>query len=814
MADLTALLDALAAGAITRREFFQRAAALGVSAPLASLIARQPEAVFAQEAARPGPAVDVVTFGAYNVDQAPLNVQNGDIDLYLFGLKTAGAQSLDGVDTVRLIQAPASTLSLILNPAPANEGELNPFSLPEVRLAMQYLVDREFIANDIYQGRALPMLTSVSPLDYDQLTVFPVVSGLNIRHDPEYAAQLITEAMERAGAQRQNNVWTYNGNPITLKIVVRVEDERRDIGDLVRSNLEQLGFQVQPLYQQFGPATLTVYASDPRTFGWHIYTEGWGRGAPARYDDAGVNQFYAPWLGQMPGWQEVGFWQYENQELDDLGKRLYRGEFQSQEERDELYRQMVQIGLNESIRVWLVTALQSFPIRTEVQDLTEDLVSGPKNLWALRGASIPGRSDIKVGHLWVWTERTTWNPIGGFGDVYSVDIQRNLNDPPLVYHPFTGLPQPFRADFEVETAGPNDRMPVPEDAVLWDAANDSWVPVTPGTTAKSKVTFDYSRYLQASWHHGPKITMADVIYPIAQGFEIAYDENKVQIETAIGITARPVLETIKGFRLISDTQIEVYVDYWHFEPGYIAAYASPSGVSTPWEILAAMDDVVFEKRQGAYSDTAAARFNVPWLSLVTESDARLVLRSLREFKRRGTIPAGVFEIGGQTLVTEDEAVARYDACEEWFRNTNLLIIGNGPFQLTRYDPPAQFAQLDAFRAEGYPFTAADFRLGTPPRISIEPVTPPTINLGDPISVPVTVSGPGTLSLQYTLVDPAAGQVLATGFAEGGEGGAFTVNVDPNVSSGLFPGLYQLFLLAASSDIAAVAQQRVDLQIGV
>lgn len=814
MADLTALLDALAAGAITRREFFQRAAALGVSAPLASLIARQPEAVFAQEAARPGPAVDVVTFGAYNVDQAPLNVQNGDIDLYLFGLKTAGAQSLEGVDTVRLIQAPASTLSLILNPAPANEGELNPFSLPEVRLAMQYLVDREFIANDIYQGRALPMLTSVSPLDYDQLTVFPVVSGLNIRHDPEYAAQLITEAMERAGAQRQNNVWTYNGNPITLKIVVRVEDERRDIGDLVRSNLEQLGFQVQPLYQQFGPATLTVYASDPRTFGWHIYTEGWGRGAPARYDDAGVNQFYAPWLGQMPGWQEVGFWQYENQELDDLGKRLYRGEFQSQEERDELYRQMVQIGLNESIRVWLVTALQSFPIRTEVQDLTEDLVSGPKNLWALRGASIPGRSDIKVGHLWVWTERTTWNPIGGFGDVYSVDIQRNLNDPPLVYHPFTGLPQPFRADFEVETAGPNDRMPVPEDAVLWDAANDSWVPVTPGTTAKSKVTFDYSRYLQASWHHGPKITMADVIYPIAQGFEIAYDENKVQIETAIGITARPVLETIKGFRLISDTQIEVYVDYWHFEPGYIAAYASPSGVSTPWEILAAMDDVVFEKRQGAYSDTAAARFNVPWLSLVTESDARLVLRSLREFKRRGTIPAGVFEIGGQTLVTEDEAVARYDACEEWFRNTNLLIIGNGPFQLTRYDPPAQFAQLDAFRAEGYPFTAADFRLGTPPRISIEPVTPPTINLGDPISVPVTVSGPGTLSLQYTLVDPAAGQVLATGFAEGGEGGAFTVNVDPNISSGLFPGLYQLFLLAASSDIAAVAQQRVDLQIGV
>ncbi len=808
------LLDALAAGKITRRAFFQRAAALGMSTSMASLVARQPEAAFAQEATQPGPAVDVVTFGAYNVDQAPLNIQNGDIDLYLFGLKTAGAKSLESAQNVRLIQAPASTLSLILNPAPANEGELNPFSIPEVRQAMQYLVDRDFIASDIYQGRALPMLTNVSPLDYDQLTIFPVVSGLNIRHDPEFAAQQITQAMQNAGAQLQNNVWTYNGNPVTIKIIVRVEDERREIGDLVRSDLERLGFQVQPLYQQFGPATLAVYASDPRTFGWHIYTEGWGRGAPARYDDAGVNQFYAPWLGQMPGWQEVGFWQYENQQLDDLGKRLYRGEFQSQQERDDLFRQMIQIGLSESVRIWLVTALQSFPVRAEVQDLTEDLVSGPKNLWALRGAHIPGRNDIKVGHLWVWTERTTWNPVGGFGDVYSVDIRRNLVDPPLVNHPFSGLPQPFRAEYQVETAGPNDRMPVPDDAVIWDAKADAWVPVTPGTTAKSKVTFDYTKFLQSTWHHGPRITMADVIYPIAQAFEIAYDENKVQIETALGITSRPLLETTKGFRLAGDAQLEVYVDYWHFEPSYIAAYASPSGVATPWEVLAAMDDVVFEKRQGAYSDTAAARFSVPWLSLVTESDARLVLRSLREFKRKKSIPAGVFEIGGKSLVTPEEAEARYDACEEWFKRTNLLVIGNGAFQLTKYDPPAQFAQLDAFRDEGYPFTAADFRLGAPPRIDIQPVVPPAINLGDQISIPVTVTGPGTLSLQYTLVDPAAGKVLASGFAEGGDGGSFTVKVDPAVSTALFPGLYQLFLLAASSDIAAVAQQRVDLQIGV
>src|SRR5215217_3189887 len=510
MDNISKLLADITTGELSRRQFLRRAAALGISAPIAGLIASQPEAVFAQATpvGAPGPAVDTVTFSAYNVDQAPLNIQNGDIDLYIFSLKTPGARDLENSDSVRLIQAPASTLSLILNPAPANEGELNPFSIVEIRRAMQFLVDREYIANDIYQGRALPMVTNVSPLDYDQLTVFPVTSAANIHYDAELAKQQFTASMQNAGAQLGGDgKWSFNGNPITLKFVTRVEDERREIGDLVRTALENLGFKVAPQYQQFGPATLAVYTSDPKTFQWHIYTEGWGRSATTRYDDAGVNSYTAPWLGNMPGWQETGFWQYQNEDLDTIGKRLYRGEFKSREERDQIFQQMALTGLNESVRVWLVTVLQSFPVRKDVQDLTEDLVSGPKNIFALRGASIPGRSDIKVGNLWVWTERTTWNPVGGFSDVYSNDIARNLNDPPVLNHPFTGIPEPFRADFKVETAGHDGTLEVPGDAVVWDHAQDAWAKVAAGSTAVSKVTFDYAKYFQASWHHGPKITM-------------------------------------------------------------------------------------------------------------------------------------------------------------------------------------------------------------------------------------------------------------------------------------------------------------------
>ena len=61
----------------------------------------------------------------------------------------------------------------------------------------------------------------------------------------------------------------------------------------------------------------------------------------------------------------------------------------------------------------------------------------------------------------------------------------------------------------------------------------------------------------------------------------------------------------------------------------------------PWEVKAAMDDLVFEQRRAAYSDTAASRYSVPWLSLVLRRDAGLVDRTLRELERdeRSSRPA-------------------------------------------------------------------------------------------------------------------------------------------------------------------------------
>ncbi len=763
--------------------------------------------------APPGPAADTIRFNSYFVDRAPLEVQAGTMDLYLYGLRTEAAQELRDAAGVQLFQAPATALSLVLNPAPAPEGRLNPFSIPEVRRAMQSLVDRDFIAQDIYQGLAQPMVTQVSPSDFDFLTVYDIDRGSGIRFDPEFARQQIADAMTAAGAELVDGVWHYGGEPIRLKFIARVEDERREIGDLIRAELEQAGFQVNITYQAFAPAVLSVYSTDPASFEWHLYTEGWSRGGTQRYDAGGVNSFVAPWLGNMPGWREQGFWQYQNATADELGQRLYRGQFSSQQERDELYRQLTQIGLDESVRIWLATVNTTFPASDQLTNVTRDVSSGPRTTWALRSAQMPDRTDINVGDLWVWTERTTWNPVGGFGDAYSNDIWRNMVDPAVTNDPFTGFVRPFRASYTVDTAGPGGTLEVPADAVVWDATADAWVPVAAGATAVSAVTYDLSKYLGSTWHDGQPITLADAFYPIAQGFDLAYDPDKSRVEVALAATSRPYLETIKGYRINDDDTVTVYVDYWHFDENMIAEYASPTSFAMPWEVLAAMDDLVFEQRRAAYSDTAASRQDVPWLSLVMTRDAKLVDRTLREMGLRKVVPAGYFQVGDRTLVTQDDAVARYEAAQQWFDDHGHLVISSGPYLLERYDPAAQYAELRAFRDPGYPFTATDFQLGEPPTLTVADPAPGPIAMGADASIPVTVEGPGTLALRFLLVDPATGAVVTGGDATPGtEPGSFSVDIGADITGTLFPGLYQLDLAASSDGVGLISERRVDLEV--
>lgn len=761
---------------------------------------------------QPGPAAERIHYSAVSLDEAGHALRAGDIDLYAFGLRVAAAVGLRGSPGVRLYEAPATTLSLILNPAPATEGSLNPFSLPEVRRALHLLVDRDFLAQEVYRGMAKPMYTFVTPFDFDYLIAAEVIQERGIRHAPDLARERISRAMTEAGAILKEGRWHYRDKPVVLKFVIRIEDERRSIGDAISSVLEKIGFAVERLYRDFGPAISLVYGSDPARLEWHLYTEGWVKAVAVRWDATIANQMAAPWFGRMPGWQEKGFWQFESPQADDLGKRIYRGEFKSLEERNVLYREMLKISLEDSVRIWLVVETRAIPTSDKLVGVTEDIAAGPRNIWTFRTAYMPGRDILRIGNLHVWTAASIWNMVDGFRDLYSVDIWRNLADPAMWRHPASAQPMPHRATYEVETAGPEAKLSVPKDAFLWDAAAREFRPVAPGTKATSKVTLDFSRYFQSRWHHGQPITMADLVYSIYYGFDMAYNPRKATVEEGVVARLKPVLETIRGYRILGDRRLEVYIDYWHFDRDHIAEYAA-GFPSTPWEMDAATDHVVFAQRRANYSETAAKRFGVPSLSLVLKDHVDLVRAALRELRDQKFVPEPL-RGSGPVRITPEEAVARYDAALRWIEERKLAVISNGPFRLVRFDPPAQFAELEAFRDPTYPFKPADWYHGHLRRIEFARVDIPAIFPGAKAKVSIKLEGAEPLHVRYTFLESGTDRIIKKGDAEAVGATEFRISLPSELTANLSPGLYHLHLIAYSDKLASPSERLAELNIGV
>lgn len=758
----------------------------------------------------PGPAVEKVIYKRVPVDLAPKAIQAGDIDLYQFALRPAQAKALAGDPTVRLYTAPAGLVDIILNPASAPPGELNPLSNKRIRLALQYVFNREFIVTNIYEGFAAPMVTFLSSYDPDYTTIFDIIAKYDFKYDPALAAQIIDEEMTKMGAEKIGGKWYYNDKPVTLKFIIRIEDERREIGDTFATELEKLGFAVERIYAPFGVAIEKVYGTDPQDFEWHLYTEGWGKTGVDKYDYSTINQFAAPWFGYMPGWQEAGYWQYENSTIDELGLRLYQGQFKDKAERDEIYRRMAEMAIQESIRIWGITRLEAYPARADVIGITNDVGAGIRAWHVIRNAYIPGKDTLTVGHLWIWTERSAWNPVGGFQDVYSVDVAASTCDPTMALHPFNGLPTAIRISYDVETAGPDGKLDVPADAVIWDPINDEWVNVPVGTKALSKVTIDFSKFFSAKWHHGVQISLADVIYDLAAMWDLVMDPEKNATEPAIASLNAPFFQMLRGIRILPDERVEVYIDYWHFEPAYIAYQASAIWpvsypcMTLPWEVWAAMDKLVFEKKAYAYSDTAATKLGVPWLSLVLKDHAAAIADAIKEMKSAAFFPESWFTINGVTYETEEDAMTRYDAALNWYDTHGLMWIGNGPFMLTKFDPAAQYAELTAYRDESYPFKPGDNYWGLPESVEIVSVGKSTIVPGGESTLIVDVKGPGTLHVKYLVKDPLTGSIIKVGEGDRVTPTRFAIKLDPSFTVELRPGgLYEFTIAAYSDEVAFV-----------
>ena len=755
-----------------------------------------------------GPATDTIIFKQVDKTLAAAAVKSGDLDYYIFGLNPSQVEIIAGDPEYILYRAPSGMNNIGINPAPSVPGNFNPFSIREVRFALNYIVDRDFIVNQIYQGSAAPMYTFMSSFDPDFVTIYEVIAKNEFGYDLTTAASIMDPAMTAAGCEKVEGKWYYQGTPVTVKFIIRVEDERREIGDTFASNLERLGFTVDRQYMQFGQAIPIVYGTDPADLEWHLYTEGWGKGALDKYDSSTINQYGAPWFTWMPGFMEEGWWSYTNETIDELGMRIYNGEFSDKAERDALYVECAEMITQESCRIYCVATLDIHPADADVRGLTEDLGTGLRSHFNPREAYVAGKDTLYVGSLWVWTETSVYNPIAGHDDVYSVDVVRVLQDPFMWQNPHSGLPQPFRTAYTVTTAGPDGTLDVPADAWLWDAENDEWYAVGEGVTATSKVVFDGSNYIGDNWHHGEEIEWADILYSISQFYEITYDGTKSSIESSTAAQLGAILDRFKGFEINrAANTITVYVDFWHFDENYIANYADfldadEPTAHMPWEILAGMDQVVFEDGTYAYSDSASDRLQVPWLSLVLQEHASDVNTAIQALDFADL--ESVFNVLGTVYATEADLTSRKAAASSWMSEHKHMYVSDGAFYMQTFSAEGGTTTLKAFRDDSYPFSSGTWSYGVATAPEIVRVGIPTVVPGGPANFVIELSGLPPMGVKYLIRDPITAEIKDIGTAEAISASKFVVKLSSEFTENLDPGLYELSVAGYSDVVAQVS----------
>lgn len=595
-----------------------------------------------------------------------------------------------------------SSMELTFNPAGPEFGDglLNPFHVPAIREALNWLVDRRYIAEEIFGGLARPRFLPIGTAVPDYARLAAHAREVEMRYQPDRARALtvITEEMQRLGAERRNGLWHYRDRPVTLRILIRSDDIRRQIGDYLANLLEDIGFRTERLYRGAEEASRIWIAADPAAGLWHVYTGSWVSILVQRDASDAFNFFFTPRGLADPLWQAY----QPDPEFDNVADRLSRGEFADLAEREALMARALTLSMRDSARIWLVDQSQIVPRAATVQ-VASDLAGGVRGaqIWALTlryRDRVGGR--VSVAAPSVLTE--PWNPIAGTNWLFDRMVLRAINDSPLLPDPYTGLYLPQRIDsaqLAVQAGTPVsatldwltieevDEITVPDDAwIAWDEAAGRFLTVDEagksGLSARTRSTIRYrDDFFRRHWHDGAEIGPADMLLGWALSFSRA-DPDSPLFDASHAPPFEVFQRHFRGWRIIATDplEVEVYSDRISLDGETVIARNAPGVL--PWHVMALA--ILAEKdRELAFSSAKADRINAEWLSLVAGPSLPVLDRKLARARSEGYLPFASL-LGD--FVDEDAIAARYDSIARWRDERRHFQIGDGPFYLHSVHP--------------------------------------------------------------------------------------------------------------------------------
>jgi peptide/nickel transport system substrate-binding protein len=592
-------------------------------------------------------------------------------------------------------------------------GELNPFSVPRIREAMNYVIDRNYIVNNILYGFAAPKffpLIKGFP-EYERMKDYLAQLENDYGYNFTKGYQIIQEEMTKLNATLNYGKWWYNGSPVIIKFLIRSEDSRKQIGDYVADQLEKLGFYVARIYVTAREASPIWLRGDPAKGWWHIYTGGWITTSVGRDDADAWAFFYTPLGMPFPLWQAYK----PDPVFYEVARKLWSREFETIEERHQMMMQAANLSLRDSVRVWLVDTISPAVLNSAV-DAEADLAEGFYSTVVWRTLRYKGGVGGVVNASMRRVLVEPWNPVAGSNWVYDTTLMSATQAYSFISDPYSGLPVPERAiSAEVYVLNGTvtqcssswlkltfvSSIPVHPDA-WWGFNVSSNRVITAGEAgvkyAQVKIVVNYGDVIgKIKYHDGTTMSMADWVIGWPLTFARVDPSSPLYDEAAVpSFQAWREYFIAQRFVSTSPLVIEYYVNYTALDAELIVSQFA-NWPSVPWHALA-IGIRAEEKGQLAFSIGKADKMKVEWMNYIGGPSLDVLSKMLDESIAEGYIP---FKDFLSNYTTVDDAKARYNALKTWYTQHKHFWVGDGPYYLDTANTTAHSTVLKAFIPPAY-----------------------------------------------------------------------------------------------------------------
>ena len=666
---------------------------------------------------RRGGWLDEIDVSVVAGDSAISQLQAGAIDLYSYGLASDVYPAIKEAG-LSYSQSYGGSYSIMLNPAVFTDTNvLNPFSNRKIREALNWLIDRDYINQEIYAGGSLAKFFAITTQLVEYTNLIDTARALESKYAYNFdkAKEVITEEMTGMGATLgADGKWQYNGEPIVLAFLIRSDGDgtRKPMGDYVSNQLEEVGFTIDRQYKTSSEAAPIWIGSNAADGQWNLYTGGW---LPAGLTRDEKGQFQQMYLNSSVQAIEPFISNVSDPEFQKLGDDLNQGNFATLKERQEMMAKALELSLQDSLQVWTIEQVQYSPYNNNVQ-VTYDLGAGVEGTymgaynWRFKEQE---GGTLKIGTADLFTE--PWNSIAGSNWVWDSNVMRATTQGTslivggggLMGDPYTGLAWPQRIEsaeltykkglpiaqsldwLSVQTA---DQIDVPTDAwVDWDATTQTFITVgdkfPEGATAntKSVVTYPADLFDTVKWHDGSPLSAGDFVMSIIELFDRAKPESAVYDESYVP-SFESVLVGLKGIRITSTDPlvIEYYSDLYSgdVELNIVPFWPlSPTGLSgeNSWPILA-ISNLAEANGELAYSSDKSDLEQIERTSWVGGPSMEILAKYLDQAAAESYIP---YEPTLGQYVTQEEAAARYANFQSWYNDHGHFWVGTGPYYLDK-----------------------------------------------------------------------------------------------------------------------------------